>query len=275
MEIMRQVQEIHELHGQPIDAIFCCVGGGGLAAGTVAYIKSIFPEVKVYGVEANDANAMAQALRAGHPVELKEVGLFADGAAVRIVGQETFRLCKGTPVRPGLDGIIEVTNDEICAAIRDVFVDTRTVLEPAGALGIAGLKKWVNDNGGCRGRREGAPQQGGVGVYVAVTSGANMNFDRLRFVAERASLGDEKEALIAAVIPEKPGRYVVAWGEGVGWVTSTLFLTLVFSTSSSTHGLPIQLTRRPPLIQLHAVVRCHLPAGRDRVFVPVWGPGES
>jgi threonine dehydratase len=194
---------------KPIDAIFCCVGGGGLIAGVVSYIKRIYPDVRVIGVETWDANSMEASLRAGHRVELSEVGLFADGAAVRVVGEEPFRVCYGNRACEtgsdcgsansamdidGVDEMVLVSNDEICAAIKDVFIDTRTVLEPAGALGVAGLKKWVAEKGIVG------------GTFVAITSGANMNFDRLRFVADRAGYGEEREALISVTIPERPGR---------------------------------------------------------------------
>ena len=186
--------------GEAADVIFCAVGGGGMIAGMTAYIKPIYPNVRIVGVEAQDANSMDEAIKAGEPVALKDVGLFADGAAVRIVGKETFRVCygnRGDPsLPPGIDEIVVVSNDEICAAIKDVFGDTRSVLEPAGALGVAGLKKWARMN-----------EAKGL-TLVAVTSGANMNFDRLRVVAERAALGENKEALISAIIPEKPGSFM-------------------------------------------------------------------
>lgn len=186
MEILRQAKL------QQLEAVFCCVGGGGLIAGVGAYIKRIAPHVKVIGVEAYDANAMVQSLKENRRVTLKEVGLFADGAAVKAVGEETFRIC-----REVVDDIIQVTTDEICAAIKDAFEDTRSVLEPAGALALAGLKKYVADNPDPNPKRE----------LVAVTSGANMDFDRLRFVAERAALGERKEALLSVAIPERPGSF--------------------------------------------------------------------
>ncbi|KAJ3055701.1 Threonine dehydratase biosynthetic, chloroplastic [Rhizophlyctis rosea] len=178
-------------HSGKIDAIFVCVGGGGLAAGVASYVKRLHPHIKVIGVETHDADAMTQSLKTGTRVVLPTVGLFADGAAVRNVGEESFRVCKEL-----LDGMILVSTDEICAAIKDAFEDTRSIVEPAGALGIAGAKKYAQVFG-TRGE-----------TYVAVTSGANMNFDRLRFVAERAELGESKEALITAVIPEKPGSFM-------------------------------------------------------------------
>jgi len=183
MEILRQ-------HPTPIDAVFCCVGGGGLIAGVAAYIKRLRPNTKVIGVEAGDADAMAQSLAAGKRVRLNQVGLFADGAAVKLVGEEPFRLCQRY-----VDEIIRVDNDAICAAIKDVFEDTRSILEPAGALATAGAKAWLE--------RENAAGK----IVVAVASGANMNFDRLRFVAERAELGEEREAILAVTIPERPGSF--------------------------------------------------------------------
>lgn len=186
MELLRQTKL------QELEAIFCCVGGGGLIAGIGVYIKRIMPSVKIIGVETYDANAMVSSLHAGHPVSLKEVGLFADGAAVKTVGTETFRLCQEV-----VDEIVQVTTDETCAAIKDVFEDTRSIVEPAGALALAGLKKYVASH----------PSQNPHRQLVALASGANMNFDRLRFVAERASLGEQKEALIAVTIPETPGAF--------------------------------------------------------------------
>jgi threonine dehydratase len=183
LEILRQ-------SGRRLDAIFVPVGGGGLAAGVAAVVKRLRPDVRVIGVEPDDADAMERSLREGRRVVLEQVGLFADGVAVKQVGEENFRIC-----RELLDGVVLVDNDEICAAIKDVFEDTRTVLEPAGALSVAGMKAWVE--------REGAK---GLGL-VAVASGANVNFDRLRHVAERAAMGEQREALFAVTIPEKPGSF--------------------------------------------------------------------
>ncbi|MDR2924612.1 MAG: threonine ammonia-lyase, biosynthetic [Azoarcus sp.] len=182
--------EILRAHPQPIHAVFCAVGGGGLVAGVAAYIKRLRPETKIIGVETVDANAMAQSLAAGHPVTLEQVGLFADGTAVKRVGDETFRLC-----RQYVDEIIEVDNDAICASIKDVFEDTRSILEPSGALAVAGAKAYA--------QREKLRDKS----LVAVASGANMNFDRLRFVAERAELGEQREAVLAVTIPERPGSF--------------------------------------------------------------------
>ncbi|KAI1475616.1 hypothetical protein K445DRAFT_315878 [Daldinia sp. EC12] len=186
MELLRQTNI------QKLQAIFCCVGGGGLIAGIGVYVKRIAPHVKIIGVEAEDANAMVQSLRENKRVVLKEVGLFADGAAVRTVGEETFRICQEV-----IDEIVEVNTDETCAAIKDVFEESRSIVEPAGALALAGLKKWVLAN----------PSSNPNRSVIAITSGANMNFDRLRFVAERATLGEGKEALLHVSIPERPGAF--------------------------------------------------------------------
>lgn len=185
MEILRQYNSDEE-----IDGIFVCVGGGGLLAGIAEYVKIIAPHVKVYGVEAEDAAAMTASLDKGERVTLDEVGLFADGAAVREVGEETFRV-----VQKRVDGMVLVNNDEICSAIKDTFEDTRSILEPAGALSLAGCKKFITQN------------QITQGNYVCITSGANMNFNRLRFVANRSEIGDGNEALISVTIPEKPGTF--------------------------------------------------------------------
>lgn len=186
LELLRQTSP------RKLEAIFCCVGGGGLIAGIGVYVKRIAPHIKIIGVEAADASAMVQSLQQGKRVLLNEVGLFADGAAVKSVGEETFRLC-----REVVDEVITVSTDEICAAIKDVFEDTRSVVEPAGALAVAGLKIWASQHPSPDPQRE----------LVAITSGANMNFDRLRFVAERAALGEQKEALLTVTIPERPGSF--------------------------------------------------------------------
>ena len=186
MEILSQ----HSRHNGPIHAIFCCVGGGGLISGIAAYVKRLRPEIKIIGVEARDADAMSQSLAKGHRVRLNQVGLFADGAAVKIVGEETFRLC-----REYVDEMIQVDTDAICAAIKDVFEDTRSILEPAGALAVAGAKEYA--------RQHKLKDKN----LVAIASGANMNFDRLRFVAERAEVGERREAVLAVTLPEKPGAY--------------------------------------------------------------------
>ena len=183
MEILRQ-------HPGPIHSIYIPVGGGGLLAGMAAYIKQLRPDIKVIGVEPEDADAMAQSLAQGKRVKLAQVGIFADGVAVKNVGKETFRLAQLY-----VDEIIRVDNDAICAAIKDVFEDTRSILEPAGALSIAGLKAMV--------ARDGLQGQ----TLIAIASGANMNFDRLRHIAERAELGEKREAVLAVTIPETPGSF--------------------------------------------------------------------
>ena len=182
--------EILNAHAEPIEAIFCCVGGGGLLAGIAAYVKAVRPEIKVIGVEAKDAEAMTESLKQGKRVMLEQVGLFADGAAVKQVGEQTFALCQQF-----VDEMIVVDNDAICAAIKDVFEDTRSILEPAGALATAGIKEYVQRNN-ITGK-----------TLIGIASGANMNFDRLRFIAERAELGEQREAILAVTIPEKPGAF--------------------------------------------------------------------
>ncbi|MEM8642758.1 MAG: threonine ammonia-lyase, biosynthetic [Cyanobacteria bacterium P01_G01_bin.54] len=181
MEILRQ-------HAGPIQAIFVAIGGGGLISGIAAYVKQLRPEIKIIGVEPVDADAMHQSLQRGERVRLNQVGLFADGVAVSQVGAETFRLCQDY-----VDEVILVSTDDTCAAIKDVFADTRSILEPAGALAIAGAKAYVE--------REGISGE----TLVAVACGANMNFDRLRFVSERAEFGERREAIFAVTIPEQPG----------------------------------------------------------------------
>jgi threonine dehydratase len=182
--------EILRSHSGPIEAIFVAVGGGGLISGIAAYVKRLRPEIKIIGVEPIDSAAMTESLRSGHRVRLPQIGLFADGVAVKQVGEETFRLC-----RELVDDMVLVDTDDICAAIKDVFEDKRTILEPAGALAVAGAKAWVEKRS-LRGR-----------TLVAVACGANMNFDRLRFVAERAEVGEHREAILAVTIPEQPGSF--------------------------------------------------------------------
>lgn len=183
MEILRQ-------HTRPIDAIFVPVGGGGLIAGVAAYVKALAPEIRIIGVEPDEAPSMKRALEAGHPVSLERIGIFADGAAVRQVGEETFAVA-----RKFVDEVLTVSIDEICASVKDIFEDTRSIAEPAGALALAGLKQYV--------AREGTTD----GEFVAIVSGANVNFDRLRHIAELAELGEQREVLIGAVIPERPGSF--------------------------------------------------------------------
>lgn len=183
MEILRQ-------HGGPLDAIFVPVGGGGLIAGIAAYVKELRPEIRIIGVEPEDADAMSQSVRCGERIKLASVGSLADGVAVRQVGIETFRI-----VCELVDEIIVVSNDEICAAVKEIYEDRRTVLEPSGALSFAGLRRYVE--------REAAKGK----TLVAIASGANMNFDRLRHVSERAEIGERREGVIAVTIPEEPGSF--------------------------------------------------------------------
>jgi threonine dehydratase len=183
MEILRQCRD-------PLHAVFVPVGGGGLISGIAAYVKRLRPDVQVIGVEPEDANAMERSLRAGRRVTLPQVGLFADGVAVKQVGREPFRLA-----RRYVDEVILVDTDELCAAIKDVYEDTRSIAEPSGALSVAGAKRYAEER---HARGE---------TLVAILSGANVNFDRLRFVAERADLGEQREAVFAATIPERPGSF--------------------------------------------------------------------
>jgi threonine dehydratase len=183
MEILRQ-------HTGLLDAVFVPVGGGGLCAGVAAYIKYVRPEVKVIAVEPEDAACLAAALKAKRRVVLPQVGIFADGVAVAQIGEETFRVLKKT-----IDGVVTVTTDEICAAIKDIFDDTRSIAEPAGALALAGLKKYVEQH------------QLRNAVLIAIDSGANTNFDRLRYISERTEIGEKREAVLAVTIPERPGSF--------------------------------------------------------------------
>ena len=182
--------EILEQADRDIDAIFVPIGGGGLIAGIATYVKQLRPEIRIVGVEPEDSAAMLRSLQAGHPVTLEHVGIFADGVAVRRVGDETFRLCQQF-----VDEIITVDTDQICAAIRDIFEDTRSIVEPAGGLAVAAAKKYV------------AEHQVSGQTLVTISCGANVNFDRLRHIAERAAVGEQTEMLLAAEIPEEPGSF--------------------------------------------------------------------
>jgi threonine dehydratase len=183
MEILRQ-------HQGRLDAVFLAIGGGGLVSGVANYVKAVRPEIKIIGVQMNDSNAMVQSIAAKKRVTLQDVGLFADGTAVKLVGEETFRIARGL-----VDEFIEVDTDAVCAAIKDVFQDTRSIVEPSGAMAVAAIKQYVASN-----KTKGE-------TYAAVLCGANMNFDRLRFVAERAEVGEEREALFAVTVPEERGSF--------------------------------------------------------------------
>jgi threonine dehydratase len=199
MEMLRQVQTLHmrssALAGSPstppaLDAVFVAIGGGGLVAGVANYIKAVDPRIKIIGVQMNDSDAMIQSVNAKKRVTLADVGLFSDGTAVKLVGEETFRVAAGL-----VDEFMTVDTDAVCAAIKDIFVDTRSIVEPAGALAVAAIKQYV-----ARNKTKGE-------TYAAILCGANMNFDRLRFVAERAEVGEEREALFAVTIPEERGSF--------------------------------------------------------------------
>lgn len=225
MEILRQ-------HPGPIDAVFAAIGGGGLIAGVASYIKQLRPDIKIIGVQTEDSNAMIRSVKAGRRIELHDVGLFSDGTAVKQVGLETFRL-----TREYVDDFITVDTDAICGAIKDVFQDTRSVLEPSGALAIAGAKRYAalhklkNKN------------------LVAIASGANMNFDRLRFVADRADVGEAREALFALTIPEQRGSFLKLC-ETIGSRSVTEFNYRI-SDASSAHvfvGVQISTPNEPEKI---------------------------
>ncbi len=194
MEILRQLQGLGSasdaLLNPRLDAVFVAIGGGGLISGVASYIKAVRPEIKVIGVQMNDSTAMMQSVAAGKRITLADVGLFSDGTAVKLVGEETFRL-----TRTLVDEFITVDTDAVCAAINDVFVDTRSIVEPAGALGVAAIKQYVAKH-----KKKGE-------TYAAILCGANMNFDRLSFVAERTGVGEEREALFAVTIPEERGSF--------------------------------------------------------------------
>jgi len=199
MEMLRQVQTLHmhssTLAASPssppaLDAVFVAIGGGGLVAGVANYLKAVDPRIKVIGVQMNDSDAMIQSVQAKKRVTLGDVGLFSDGTAVKLVGEETFRIARGL-----VDEFMTVDTDAVCAAIKDIFVDTRSIVEPAGALAVAAIKQYV-----ARNKTKGE-------TYAAILCGANMNFDRLRFVAERAEVGEEREALFAVTIPEERGSF--------------------------------------------------------------------
>ncbi len=222
MEILRQLQGLGT--GSPssrLDAVFVAVGGGGLISGVANYIKAVRPEIKVIGVQMDDSDAMMQSVKAKKRITLNDVGLFSDGTAVKLVGEETFRIS-----RELVDEFISVDTDAVCAAIKDVFIDTRSIVEPAGALAVAGIKKYV-----ARHKKRGE-------TYAAILCGANMNFDRLRFVAERAEVGEEREALFAVTIPEERGsfrRFCELIGELPGGPRSVTEFNYRISDGSKAH----------------------------------------
>jgi threonine dehydratase len=232
MEILRQCQ-------QPIHAIFVAIGGGGLISGIGAYVKRLRPEIKIIGVEPVDADAMAQSLATGERVRLSQVGLFADGVAVRQVGEETFRLCQQY-----VDEILLASTDDICAAIKDVFEDTRSILEPAGALAIAAAKAYVE--------REQIQGQ----TLIAVACGANMNFDRLRFVAERAEFGERREAIFAVTIPEARGSFR-KFCECIGTRNLTEFNYRIAGETEAHIFVGIQIQNRGDAIAIAANFEAH------------------
>lgn len=222
MEILRQ------RHGDAIDAIFVPIGGGGLIAGIAAYAKSLYPKIKIIGVEPEDAAGMFESLQAGKRVTLERVGMFADGVAVRRVGEECFRLAKQY-----VDEVLLVTTDQICAGIQDIFEDTRSIVEPAGALAVAGIKKYVAREN-CTGR-----------TFVSINCGANMNFDRLRYIAERADVGAQRETLLAVEIPEKSGAFL-SFCELLGKRSITEFLYRYADAGAAQVFVGLALTQGRP-----------------------------
>ncbi|MEG2879871.1 MAG: threonine ammonia-lyase, biosynthetic [Comamonas sp.] len=187
---MEMLSQLQKLGTQRLDAVFVAIGGGGLISGVANYLKAVRPDIKVIGVQTRDSDAMARSVQAGKRIELGDVGLFADGTAVKLVGEETFRIARDL-----VDEYVVVDTDAVCAAIKDVFVDTRAIVEPSGALAVAAIKQYV------------ATHKTKGETYAAILCGANMNFDRLRFVAERAEVGEEREALFAVTIPEERGSF--------------------------------------------------------------------
>jgi threonine dehydratase len=221
MEILRQLQSLGGPGAGRLDAVFVAIGGGGLVSGVANYIKAVRPEIKVIGVQMNDSDAMAQSVASKKRVTLPDVGLFSDGTAVKLVGEETFRIARHL-----VDEFITVDTDAVCAAIKDVFVDTRSIVEPAGALGVAAIKQYV------------ATHKTKGETYAAILCGANMNFDRLRFVAERAEVGEEREALFAVTIPEERGsfkRFCELIGNLPGGVRSVTEFNYRISDAASAH----------------------------------------
>jgi threonine dehydratase len=220
-----------------VDAVFVPVGGGGLLAGVATCLKQLQPSIRIIGVEPSDSDSMARSLEAGRPVKLDHAGMFADGVAVRQVGDLPFRLCRDT-----VDEMVRVGTDEICSAIKDVFVENRTLLEPSGALSVAGLRRWA-------GGRQGLD-------LVAILSGANLNFDRLRFVAERAGSGEHREALFAVTIPERPGSFK-AFCELIGTRPITEFNYRYSDAVQARIFVGVQVADRGETEALLALFRAH------------------
>ena len=225
MEMLRQVQTLSgqegALKGAQLDAVFVAIGGGGLVSGVANYIKAIDPRIKVIGVQTTDSDAMAQSVAAKKRITLPDVGLFADGTAVKLVGEETFRIARGL-----VDEFVTVDTDAVCAAIKDIFIDTRSIVEPSGALAVAAMKQYAATH---KTRGE---------TYAAILCGANMNFDRLRFVAERAEVGEEREALFAVTIPEERGsfkRFCALIGELPGAARSVTEFNYRMSNTARAH----------------------------------------
>ncbi len=218
---MEMLMQLQTLGTNRLDAVFVAIGGGGLISGVANYIKAVRPEIKIIGVQMNDSNAMMQSVTANQRVTLGDVGLFSDGTAVKLVGEETFRISRAL-----VDEFMTVDTDAVCAAIKDVFVDTRSIVEPAGALAVAAIKQYV------------AKHKTKGETYAAILCGANMNFDRLRFVAERAEVGEEREALFAVTIPEARGsfkRFCEVVGELPGNVRSVTEFNYRISDGAQAH----------------------------------------
>ncbi len=238
LEILRQ-------YADPIDAIFVAVGGGGLIAGVATLVKQLRPETLVIGVQTEDSDAMAQSIEKGERVYLPEVGLFSDGTAVKQVGEETFRL-----TQKYVDAMLRVDTDAVCAAIKDVYEDTRAIQEPAGALAIAGMKAWVAQHGASR--ADGSPR-----TLVAIACGANMNFDRLRFVSERSEIGEQREAVFAVTIPEERGSFK-AFRQTLGGLNVTEFNYRISDPRHAHIFLGLQVKNRE---QAHAIASTLSQAG--------------
>jgi len=224
MEILRQ-------HPNKIHAIFVAIGGGGLIAGVAAYVKAVRPDIKIIGVQTTDSDAMARSIKAGRRITLPDVGLFADGTAVKLVGEETFRLAKKY-----VDDIILVNTDEVCAALKDVFQDTRSILEPSGALAVAGAKAYIE-----RAKKSKKPIKNET--LVSIACGANMNFNRLGFVAERAEVGESREAVFAVTIPEERGSFK-RFCESIGPRSVTEFIYRISDAQAAHVFVGIQIANR-------------------------------